>query len=255
MLNQTEATAQYYYGLGFSIFPLKPKSKEPIYGSWIKYQTRRATPEQISKWWHESEELNIAIVCGKISGIVVVDVDHKEKLSPGLFFPPTASVKTGRGYHYYYRLKEGQEIKTTKYDWGEIRGEGGYVAAPCSTHPSGIVYEWIDGGWPTLEGMEYFPVELLEQVGANEQGVVESKLYESAFKGQIGEGLRNSTMASVIGKLLKDFPNQNEWQTTVWEIVKNINEKRCNPPLNIDELERTFQSICKTEQKSENKLE
>lgn len=255
MVNQTEATAQYYYELGFSIFPLKPKSKEPMGGSWLKYQTKRASPGQISKWWHESEGLNIAIVCGKISGIVVVDIDHQEKLPPGLFFPPTASVKTGRGYHYYYRLNEGQKIKTTKYNWGEIRGEGGYVVAPCSTHPSGIVYEWVDGGWPTLEGMEYFPVELLEQIGANEQGVVESKLYESAFNGQIGEGLRNSTMASVIGKLLKDFPNQNEWQTTVWEIVKNVNEKRCVPPLTIDELDKTFQSICKTEQKSENKSE
>lgn len=244
--NQTEATAQHYREEGFSVFPLKPKSKEPAHGSWKEYQSKLVSPEQISRWWSGNPELNIAIVCGAISEIVVIDIDDKEKVPPNLFLPPTAAVKTNRGYHYYYRLKKGQKVRSAKYDWGEIRSDGNYVVAPCSTHPSGMTYEWADGGWPLRQSMDFFPDEILEQLGKN-AGASDLKLYEAAFSQTIGEGQRNSAMASVIGKLLKDFTNQDEWPTIVWDMVKGINEKRCNPPLPEDELRRTFDSICRAE--------
>lgn len=249
MRNQTVATAEHYYEEGFSIFPLKPSSKEPAYGSWLKYQTERASLEQIDNWWGANEDLNIAIVCGTVSGIVVIDIDNKEALPAGLFFPPTATVKTSRGHHYYYQLKEGQKVKSMKFDWGEIRSDGNYVAAPFSVHPSGEIYKWIDCDWATRGGMDYFPYELLQKLNIKDSGP-NSKLYETAFKGQVGEGSRNSTMASVIGKLLRDFPNQEEWPTTVWELVKGVNQKRCNPPLELGELERTFESICKAQMRA-----
>lgn len=248
-MNEKLRQAQHYYSLGFSIIPLPSKSKEPSI-SWSKYQVNRPLDEQVTKWWVKSPELNIAIICGKISGIIVIDIDDKNKLPRDLFFPPTASVKTARGFHYYYKLKPGQTIAPRKFPWGELRSDGNYVVAPGSTHPSGVTYEWTTGSLPTLEDMDFIPEELLIQLKPHNSPEQAEKLYESAFKGQVDEGSRNSTMASTIGKLLKDFPNRDEWQTTVWEIVKSINEKRCNPPLPINELEHTFKSICKAESTS-----
>jgi len=239
---------QNYRALGFSVFPLKPKSKEPMFGSWLKYQTEHASEEQIEKWY-ANKELNIAIVCGTISGIVVIDVDNQTNLPLGVEFPVTSVARTARGHHYYYRLKEGQKVKSSKHNWGEVRSDGNYVVAPYSVHPSGVMYEWIDTYMPEVESMSFLPESLLQQLGEKEAGSSE-KLYDSAFNGTVGEGSRNSTMASVIGKLLRDFPNQKEWPTTVWELVKGVNEKRCNPPLPPDELERTFESICKAQMRA-----
>jgi hypothetical protein len=63
----------------------------------------------------------------------------------GLDLPPTPTVRTGRGVHYYFKrpsfeVRNGVGIAGVKLD---IRGDGGYVAAPDSIHPSGARYEWV----------------------------------------------------------------------------------------------------------------
>ena len=60
---------------GFSIFPLRPKSKKPIM-SWEAYQKQAPTPEQVEEWWDEDPKRNIAIACGKVSILVIVDADN-----------------------------------------------------------------------------------------------------------------------------------------------------------------------------------
>jgi hypothetical protein len=50
------------------------------------------------------------------------------------------TVRTGRGYHVYFRSRECTKIKNLGD--GELRGNG-YCLLPPSRHPSGGTYEWV----------------------------------------------------------------------------------------------------------------
>jgi len=50
------------------------------------------------------------------------------------------TVKTGRGYHVYFRSNY---TKSVKLDGIDLKATG-YVVAPPSVHESGVIYEWIN---------------------------------------------------------------------------------------------------------------
>jgi len=115
--------------------------------------------------------MNIGFVVGAVSGNLIV-VDFDSEIIARLFYPKfddliasTMTVKTGRGYHCYFRLPS-PTVTTTfsfyragdKDDRGRpkayqsvtIKAEGGYVVGPGSTHPNGKTYELITDREPTL---------------------------------------------------------------------------------------------------------
>ena len=78
--------------------------KRPLVNQWTQYQKRRPTEEEVREWFNDFPEANIAIVTGKISGVIVLDLDAEGaedyiKQAGGL--PPTCSVNTGKGKHLY----------------------------------------------------------------------------------------------------------------------------------------------------------
>jgi len=76
----TYEDAKRLVNLGFSVFPIKPRDKVPAIDSWKEFQERKPTEEELHKWFDDGNK-NIAIVCVKISGgLVVVDFDDKETL-------------------------------------------------------------------------------------------------------------------------------------------------------------------------------
>jgi hypothetical protein len=58
-------------------------------------------------------------------------------------------------------------------------------------------------------------------------------------------GRRNTTMASRIGYLLRKLDEDLAWSAT-----QKINDECCKPPLNYNELQRTFRSILKREKRN-----
>lgn len=144
--------AKFYVSKGLSIIPIEYKAKEPI-SKWKEYQKRFPTEEELEQWF-KTGWMNIAIVCGQVSGnLVVLDFDSHESLqhfieriSDDLVekIKKTWVVRTGKGYHIYLRVK-GKPISTSFRDIGlDIQGEGKYVVAPPSLHPSGKLYEFIN---------------------------------------------------------------------------------------------------------------
>ena len=153
-----------YLEKGLSVFPLEPGSKRPYAklladrgyeGSWKPLQEVRPSLEDLEYWF--SKPANVAIVCGRVSGnLIVIDFD-----GPGRFeewygglanylkdrVRWTWRTRTGRGVHVYFRLKEASLVPRTKPHLKEgidVKGEGGYVVAPPSVHPSGREYEFLD---------------------------------------------------------------------------------------------------------------
>src|ERR1035437_10105748 len=137
-----------YVSRGWSVFPVKPKDKVPAIASWAVYAERLPTATEVIGWWSENPNYNIAIVCGKVSNLIVIDLD-KGKGEPdlmGLELPPTlSSITGGNGTHVYYKWRPGLIGNKVGYrTFVDIRSDNGYVVAPPSLHKSGNYYSWND---------------------------------------------------------------------------------------------------------------
>jgi len=69
---------EYASEYGFSIIPCGPDKKPLV--PWKEFSERRATEEEITRWCRELQPACWAVVCGEISGIIVLDFDGE----PGL---------------------------------------------------------------------------------------------------------------------------------------------------------------------------
>ena len=59
---------------GFSIIACNREDKVALH-EWKVYQERPATEDEVRAWWHRWPKAAVAIVTGRLSGVVVVDVD------------------------------------------------------------------------------------------------------------------------------------------------------------------------------------
>lgn len=131
-----------YESRGFSVIPLSGKVCKI---SWEKYQETRATSLEIGRWWKEGRFGNIGVICGAVSGnVVVMDCDGLEacylfeKAFPALAQTYTVATGSGVGRHYYFRVKDvPPTTRVLNLPVGnlELRADGCYVVAPPSVHP------------------------------------------------------------------------------------------------------------------------
>lgn len=121
----------------FSVIPIWPKSKKAV-EEWKTWQEKKRmfNPQDF-------KYRNAGFVCGAISNLVVLDVDHVALFNSflkryGFEIPDTYTVKTGKGFHYYFDISgesaayRTRNLKTLGID---IQGEGSYVLTPYSIHP------------------------------------------------------------------------------------------------------------------------
>jgi hypothetical protein len=147
IVDETSAEALRHERRDWSVLPLS--GKEPNgrlirhtrgSASWSSFQSRRAEPDEIERWFELDPETDIGICTGEISsGLAVLDVDD-EAAAPTGELPPTATVRTGSGRHYYLHTDE--PVRSRDFAWGELRVDGRYVVAPVSRHESGHRYVW-----------------------------------------------------------------------------------------------------------------
>lgn len=147
--------------LGWAVFPLLPRTKDPAVGPTKDRDTvlckggfHRATchPEQISEWWDEMPDANIGLATGKVSGVYVVDLDGPDSgqaLAQYGELAPVAIARTARGRHVYLESDLPARNSASRIAaLIDVRGDGGYVVLPPSVHESGHVYTWELEPWP-----------------------------------------------------------------------------------------------------------
>lgn len=118
-------------------------------------------PAQIREWWSTWPQANVAVTCGRRSGIVVIDLDIDDvrdvdgyvelfgwASARGLKVPEVLVQETGSGgRHLVLRYPEdGLPIRnaTGWLDHVDLKSDGGYVLVAPSRHVSGRVYRWLD---------------------------------------------------------------------------------------------------------------
>lgn len=105
--------------------------------------------------------------------LLVVDIDGEEgaenlrNILGTAVLPYTPVAQTGRGMHVWFMSAQARR-NTKLAPKLDIKGEGGYVAAPPSRHPDGAIYEWleplVDGG--VLQEVQFLPTEIEERLNA-----------------------------------------------------------------------------------------
>lgn len=157
---------------GISVVPVIPGQKPPgeiKAGRWVpmtgsqQYRERLPSDVELEQWagWPDS---GIAVMLGKLSGVVAVDFDHRPELHAAVasLLPHTPVKKKGlKGLTWFFRYS-GE--RNQKWSVGgdvvvEILSEHPCVIPP-SVHPSGLLYEWVSVGLedvgkdklPTLPG-------------------------------------------------------------------------------------------------------
>lgn len=150
-MNELLNAALTYAAQGWRVFPCAPNTKVPLKDTHgIKDATTDA--DLIRAWWTREPNANVAIACGKESGIFVIDIDVDEDRGVNGYdsikpneLSATGYVNTPRGgLHLYYQNKTGEPPKSrNNFRKGvDIRGDGYYVLAPPSHHSNGGVYKW-----------------------------------------------------------------------------------------------------------------
>jgi len=236
-----------YIEKGWSIIPIKPKSKLPMMDSWKLHQEMRLTKAQAQKIWGDTPEAGIALVCGEISGVIVVDIDNKGGTPDhGLTLPMTLCAKSGGGgQHIFYKWRKGLIGAKVGFRKNvDIRSDASYIIIAPSVHPSGNEYEWIiDENEPIAPAPEWLETK-------NQDDYEKDKTdWEEFFKGHKGEGVRNMSAAQLAGKIMYETSPE-MWDTLGWGYFKLWNKEYNNPSLSEKELLTTWKSIKKTHLKN-----
>lgn len=136
-----------FWGMGISVIPIKPLTKQPLVRHWTPYRDRLTSPEEIALWFSRWGLRSYGVVCGKRHGqegyLSVIDFDDLETAFDwyNRFGGVTFTVATSRGMHAYFITQE--PSANAKLGAIEVKANG-YVLGAGSLHPSGCEYIPID---------------------------------------------------------------------------------------------------------------
>ena len=242
------------------------KCKKPAVAGWTQFQKRLPTDAEVRGWFSQNPDANIGIITGKISNLCVFDLDSDDaqKYADGKGgFPLTVKALSSKGPHYYMtypdfevRLSANSNLKI------DIRAEGGYIVAPPSIHGSGVAYTWDEGlsllNFNTTTCTPWM-IDFLKEVSkkdAPEKKVSKNKktavattttpaknYYAELLKNGCSEGSRNDSSMRLVGHLFGKGLDAEE----VWELIKDWNHSKNNPPLEESKLREMVTSIKKHE--------
>lgn len=259
--------------LGYSVIPLAALSKRPPEGfRWDEHTRRRANAASVTAYHAKNPDANWGIVCGRISNLLVVDIDtHGADPDKATIIAeriscdadpdnPAPTVRTGSGgYHIYFCA---ETVKTTIkirpddvipadvrehiLDSGvtiDIKSERSYVVAPPSIHPdTKLPYHWMVKP-EVARNLTRAPEWLLAPCRATGEGMTPDEW--DAIINQTGQGNRNGNAVKLAGKLFGAFPMA-EWPSWI-RLIKVWNQYMVTPPLPERELDAAIESIMKIE--------
>jgi hypothetical protein len=244
-----EQAALGYLARGWSVVPIEPRGKRPLV-RWEAFQRHAPGEAEVRAWFARWPDANVGVVTGRVSGLVVLDVDPRHDGAESLAglerthgsVPPGIEAETGGGGRHLYFAHPGGVVRNRVgvAPGIDLRGDGGLVVAPPSIHPSGRSYRWREGRAPGESALAALPSWVLEAQGA--RGGHPLAYWRERVRGPVREGERNDAIASLTGHLL--------WHGVDPDLASELllcwNRVRCAPPLSDAEVVRTVDSITRT---------
>jgi len=231
-----------YAQKGFSVIPVQ-SDKKP-YLKWEQFQRRRATLEEIRRWWTDYPKAMIGIVTGSISGISVIDIDELrgqeeiQKYIPDSLLIPTSQTPGG-GQHLYFKTPNPSIGNNARVIPGcDFRGEGGYIIAPPSMNGTGKPYTWLPGLSIAEVEPPALPPAYLNFILKNNAVTYKGIVTENITLFTLGR--RDNDLFHVANSLIKGGMREGE-AIQVLELLA----KSCDPPFPLDEIKTKVESALK----------
>lgn len=239
--------------------------KHPRVSEWQKVAT--TDEKQIKQWFQKWQRANIGIVTGKGSNVIVLDVDTNKGGDAGLSelfedsdLPETLTAKTGNGFHFFFQTIDNIEVKNSVIKLGEgldIRGENGFVVAAPSLHRNGKRYAWMNAAKP-CPLPEHLKEKLIEIENQRTNQNIQSDESEPLDKPEIAkevpalipEKTRNETLFRRVAAAMRGR-GAKEYQ--ILGKLREVNEARCIPQLEENELQKIAQSVMRYPSEQEKK--
>ncbi len=258
-----------YAEKGIPVFPCKGKKPLTRRG----FKDASTLTQQITAWWNAHPDANIGIPTGKISGLLVLDVDGERGGFGGLEaleaergeITRTRTHSTGSGgvHHLYkYPGEHFGNSSGTLPSGLDIRGEGGYIIAPPSatTHPYTVLDdaplaaspEWLLEALRRTHSAAHGGAEGANStkngsMGANKHSRPSTQApgspVSAAADGPIPDGQRNERLFRY-GCALRA---QGFDQEAILDELLGANERLCEPSLAAGEVEKIASSASRYE--------
>lgn len=245
MGNCYEAAIEYATKYKWAVFPVSEKTKKPLTPHGCKDAKKEVGP--IRAWWRKWPNASVGIATGSASGLIVIDLDIDEDKGIDGYqslkawervhgeLPETVQAITGRGGSHLYYAYSGTDIKNRAgiLEGVDVRGEGGYVVAPPSTHPNGTEYQWE---YPPEE-YELAPIDSLVRQFLS-TGKDEAEKEHFSLPDKIMPGQRNDTLF----QLACSLQSQGIPDDAIFATVTATNKTACDEPLDDDEIQQIVSS-------------
>lgn len=242
---------KFYRGNGLCTIPIPYQTKVATI-AWGEFQKRLPTDTEIRKWF-SNDNSNIALVCGAISGgLVVLDCDTeevfysvgmtiKERMGVADILDFTLVSQTGRGFQYLLKVKE--PVKNQKFPKLDIKAEGGYIVAPPSIHPNGKQYHFLNPLIPirTINNLVEIGIDTKPKPKVVTAGEQPTWVTDALQRG-VTEGQRNDMCFKLAAYFARHLP-----QDVALLILRQWNDKN-KPPLPEGEILSTMNSAYKESQ-------
>jgi bifunctional DNA primase/polymerase-like protein/AAA domain-containing protein/primase-like protein len=234
------AAALSYLKRGWRPIPIVPRGKNPLLTTWQEYQQRSPTESEVTQWFAQWPDANVALLMGQGSGLIAVDIDSSE--GEEAFRALCGDVRTltnltSKGRHLLFRHPGFGVRNAVKALPGiDLRGDGGYILVQPSIHPSGHPYRWAEAGAELLDGSKPLPLcpqQLLDALKKNDQ--------VSVIADVVPQGERNNTLTSLAGSMR----HRGASYEAMVAALRAENSARCKPPLLDSEVVGIATSISK----------
>lgn len=214
MASNAKAEALAGVSRGWKVIPLRARSKTPATAHGLKDWTD--DPGSIEDIWSAYPDLNYGIVCGDVSGgLLVLDFDVDEEAGVDSIhdflvpwerahgeLPETVTAITGRGgLHCYYRTDRPIRPSADPDTHVDVRCNGSYVMGPGSIHPNGNMVAWENhpDDYEVAEADDNV-YALVEAVQRNSGDAIPKVDASDDFK----KGSRNNTLYKMACSLMSD---------------------------------------------------
>lgn len=272
-LAQLQGSALQYAGVGWAVLPVhgiinsactcgRRDCHSPGKHPRTKHGVQDATTDLniVIEWWTKWPNSNIGVATGKVSGLLVVDIDPRnggDDTFDSLVeehgqFPDTVEALTGGGgRHLLYRYPtEGRPISGTVLDDGiDIKSNGGFIVATPSRHISGSGYEWELSSHPSDTEVVPPPEWLVEELRnplltAKSRAETGKRLDPAEVLAGIPVGKRNNTLFRYFCRLRR---RDLTWEECVVLGEAVINASPADPPFLAKEMLQCLTSAFKYE--------
>ena len=206
---------------------------------WSNYIEKQPHLKEIKEWYLQFPNCNWAAITG--INFVVLDADTQEAcdfVESGQITRTTMKQRTPRGgYHYFYAINPNLRVRNTTGRL-DIRGEGGYVMVSPSDH---YMFETVDGlGVDDMTDLPPLTSQDMQIIyDFNNTGGSNSEHKTPLTTDGVESGMRNDTLARLVGKWVLEGWGMRE------VIIKSLDwNQDNNPPMSVQEVLQTVNSIC-----------